>query len=180
MRRASRKPARLRKKLKTSSTTVDRHKEDDLIIRTIATKLGDQINLYEETGETLATSEVVTTVVVVPTIISLTIASNPTTEATGCTTVVSTQVAASTIASSDRVSTRASARLELQADLLIPQVMVDQAKVPLKSSSTTGTNNKGVNCQPGHSKRSILRSDLGSGLPVSRSSLRMIKFEKEC
>ena len=136
---------------------VGKPRESALIIRTIVTSPGAPTSHSEETGETLVTTEVVTTVAVVLTTTRNTIASNLTTEGTGCTTVIRTLAEATTTDHRDRVSTKASERSVLLADPLSPQVMVDQGRGLLKSSSTIDS--KDVSCQSDQVKESNPRSD---------------------
>ena len=136
---------------------VGKPRESALIIRTIVTSPGAPTSHLEETGETLVTTEVVTTVAVVLTTTRNTIASNLTTEGTGCTTVIRTLAEATTTDHRDRVSTKASERSVLLADPLNPQVMVDQGRGLLKSSSTIDS--KDVSCQSDQVKESNRRSD---------------------
>ena len=136
---------------------VGKPRESALIIRTIVTSPGAPTSHLEETGETLVTTEVVTTVAVVLTTTRNTIASNLTTEGTGCTMVIRTLAEATTTDHRDRVSTKASERSVLLADPLSPQVMVDQGRGLLKSSSTIDS--KDVSCQSDQVKESNPRSE---------------------
>lgn len=161
-RRASLKHVRQRKSQRISSTMEGKHSVSGLISQTIVTKVGVSTNHSGVIGETLDTSEEVTTVAVVRISTPVSTATNPTTKAIGCTMETPIQVATSmegAIDTKDRASTKDNERLEHLVNLLSPQVMVDQAKVPMMSSFMTERSSKSVNYQPGQLKKSIPWSD---------------------
>jgi hypothetical protein len=139
-----------------------KHSGNGLISQMIVTKVGASTNHSGVIGETLDTKEEVTTVAVVQIFTPISTVTNPTTKAIGCTMGTPIQVATSmeeAIDTRDRASTKDNERLEHLVNLLSPQVMVDQAKVPMMSSFMTERSSKSVNYQPGQLKKSILRSD---------------------
>ncbi len=140
-----------------------------MITRTIANRLGEATLIQGATGELLATegTEVVATTVAVDlTTISRILALLTTTAmvvATGCKTATFTRAMKAEATTTDRVkvrgSTKALVKLEHLVELLSPQVMVDQERRRLMTSSTIETINKSVNFQPSLLRMSTLRSD---------------------